>query len=172
MPFESISSSTSQKETSAWAMRMIERGYGAAFRMERAIRVVRDCRTIKDTLKIADRFLVAYHDLAFAASDAEAHGEPEYIQGTRTGLDGFVTQLRVQFPRCVAMYTDARKAVLAKAKGGKRQLAIAAKSLDTLRQYEGRANWRDKPDECQHSVDAAIAYWVDQTALLEQDARA
>jgi hypothetical protein len=166
MPFEDLSFDATQAEASAWAMRMTAQGYRAANRMERSMRVVRDCRGIKDPLKIADRFLLAHGDLVFAAADAEGHPDPRYRNATRGALASFTPQVQDQFPRCIAAFSDARRAMLAKAKGGKRQLTIAEKSLSVIRDYENSATWANKPAGCQAAVDAAIGYWTDQVAVL------
>jgi hypothetical protein len=168
MPFESISSDASQQEASAWSMRMMRQGYGAAGRLERAMRVVRDCQHVKDPLKIADRFLVAYHDLVCAAAEASSHPDPVYRLATTNALRGFTSQIETQVPLCLDAFMAARKDALEQAKGGKRQYAIAMKSLETLRKYGDKANWQSIPEMCRSAFLRTVQYWADQSGLLSK----
>jgi len=146
---------------------MTRQGYHAAGRIERAMRVLRDCGTIKDPLKIADRHMLAFHDFAYAAGDGARHRDPVYREATANALAAFLAQIKREFPRRVAEYTDARKAMIAGTKGGKRQRTIALKTLDTLTAYANANNWQGIPPACAAASTAAIVYWRDQAALLE-----
>ncbi len=166
MPFESISSDATQAELSSWAMRMMAAGYPDAGRLERAMRVVKDCANIKDPLKIADRFLLAYNDFLIVAANAAHHSDPVYRKATANTRDTFATILVERFPACLKAFGTERREKLAAAKGGKRQLNVATRALDGLTTFGSSPNWQNPPAECSAAFKRECQYWTDQISLL------
>lgn len=166
MAFESISTDATHEQLSAWAMRMMQAGYSDAGRMERAFRVVKDCANIKDPLKIADRFILAYHDFAAIAANSMNHHDPIYRYAVAVTFEKYAAILSERFPMCMKAYGTSRREKLAVTKGGKRQLNVAERTITELAKYGDTPNWASMPPNCRAVFAKEYQYWLDQSSLL------
>lgn len=168
MPFESIDTNASLEEAQAWQRRMEALGYRDVHHVELSMRLLRDCRTIKDPLKIAVRFLNAYDHLSLAARKSKRHPDARYHEALASAQAQLKPQVIEQVALCLKAFSDARKAMLAGTSSGKRQLAITRKTIELLGQSGVHEATLALNEECGPIYNNALTHWYDQEIALNR----
>lgn len=171
MSFESCNNNMTDEELHAWTRRMWSAGYMDAAEIARVMRITRDCRNIKDPLKIARRYHLAVRYSSEIASRAQSHPDTAYASGMARMEANILSGAKEQFRMCLRVFREERVAMLRRTKSVSRQYSITVKTQDRLTELESGMRkdmeyTRQPCDWAMEMIAEEADHWVDQARAL------